>query len=131
MESDSEMATHYEQIGGELALRAIIDDFVHRCFADAMIGFMFRAASEPDRVAEFEFQHASAHLGGPHRYAGRSIRQIHAAHRIMGGQFMRRLQILKETLTAHGVPTEVREHWIAVHESLRPEVTGDPGSQCR
>jgi hypothetical protein len=48
----------------------------------------------------------------------------------MGGQFARRLTILKETLEAAGVPEHVKQHWLAHTESLRPLVTADAGREC-
>ena len=120
----------YERIGGEPALRAIIDDFVDRMFDDVMIGFFFRDASR-ERIKEMEFQHAAEHLGADIEYGGRPLRAAHAKHRIMGGQFERRKKILADTLAAHGVPPEVIDGWLAHVESLRGEITGDPGSECR
>jgi hemoglobin len=112
----------YERIGGEPALRAIIDDFVDRTFDDLMIGFFFRKASKA-RVKEFEFQHASEFLGGPVAYAGRALRSVHAHHPIMAGHFSRRLQLLRQVLAAHGVPPEIAAAWVDHNASLRDEVT--------
>ena len=120
----------YDQIGAEPALRAIIVEFVDRMFDDMMIGFHFRAADR-DRIKEMEFQHAAAHLGGPVVYEGRPLRAAHAAHRIMGGQFERRKKILSDVLVKHGVSDVIREAWMASIESLRGEITGDAGSECR
>jgi hemoglobin len=120
----------YERIGGEAALRVIIDDFVDRMFGDGMIGFFFRRASR-ERIKEMELQHAAEHLGGPIHYTGRPLREAHRAHRIMGGQFARRAKILADVLEAHGVPADIRAAWLAHVESLRGEVTSDPGSECR
>lgn len=124
-------SSYYDELGGEAGVQKIVDDFVERCFADAMIGFMFRANASPVRVKEFEFQHAAEHLGAGRTYRGRPMKIVHGRFRIMGGQFMRRLQILKETLRDHEVPSEIADHWVGVHESLRAEVTFDPGSECR
>jgi hemoglobin len=121
--------TDFERIGGEPALRAIIDDFVDRIFDDIMIGFFFRNADRR-RIKEFEFQHAAEHLGGPIRYAGRPLKQAHAAHRIMGGQFARRKEVLRQTLVAHGVAPDIIDAWLAHTESLRLQVTSDPDGQC-
>lgn len=119
----------FEDIGGEPALRAIIDAFVDRCFDDMMIGFFFRHASR-DRVKRFEYQHAAEWLGADVEYEGRPLDVAHGAHRIMGGQFARRLQILRETLDAHGVPGEIRDAWLDHQESQRHLVTTDPDSNC-
>jgi hypothetical protein len=48
----------------------------------------------------------------------------------MGGQFMRRMQILRETLEDFNIPEEVRSAWLAHTESLRPLITRDAGSDC-
>lgn len=120
----------FQRIGGEPALRAIIERFVDRMFDDVMIGFHFRAASR-ERIKEMEYQHAAEHLGAPVAYAGRPLRAAHAPHRIMGGQFERRKKILADVLAEHGVPEDVRAAWLAHVESLRGEITGDPGSECR
>jgi hemoglobin len=115
---------------GAVALRAIIDDFVDRVRKDAMIGFFF-ARIDLARLRELEYQHAAEHLGGPVRYEGRPLREAHAPHRIMGGQFARRREILRQTLEAHGAPPDVAARWLAHVDSLRGQVTADPGSECR
>ena len=121
--------TELEQIGGEPALRAIIDEFVDGCFDDVMIGFLFRNAKR-ERVKKFEYQHAARHLGADVEYEGRPIEVAHRAHPILGGHFDRRLTILRQTLDRHGVPVAIRDRWIAHHQSLRAEVTRDPDSRC-
>jgi len=64
--------TLYERMGGEPALRAVIDDFIDRVFDDILIGYLFVNADRA-RIKELEFQHASEFLGGPHEYEGRSL----------------------------------------------------------
>jgi hemoglobin len=121
--------TLFEQMGGEPALRRMIDHFVDRVFDDIMIGFFFRNASR-ERIKEKEYEFAARHLGADVPYTGRPIREVHAAHPIMGGQFNRRLQILKDTLEELGVPANVREHFLFHTESLRTQVTRDAGNAC-
>lgn len=123
------VVSHFEDIGGEPALRKIIDTFVDRIFDDMMIGFHFRKADRA-RVKRFEYEHAAQHLGADVRYTGRPLRAAHAAHHIMGGQFMRRRQILVETLDEFGVPPEIRDAWLATQDALRGEITAQPGSAC-
>jgi hemoglobin len=119
----------FEKLGGEGSLHAIIDRFVDRLFDDLMIGYLFRAADR-DRVKAKEYEFAARHLGAPVSYTGRPLEQAHRAHRITGGQFMRRLQILKETLAAFQVPPEVSEHWIAHTLSLQAVITDNALDQC-
>jgi truncated hemoglobin YjbI len=120
----------FEQLGAEPKLRAIVDDFVDRCFDDMMIGFLFTRA-ERTRIKRFEYEHAAKHLGAPVEYGGRALDEAHRAHRIFGGQFDRRRQILIETLHDHDTPQEVLDAWIAHQDSLRALITKDSDSNCQ
>ena len=121
--------SHLDQIGGLQDLRRITDRFVDRCFDDIMIGFFFRDVDR-DRVKEFEYQHAAEWLGAPVSYEGRPLGAAHRKHRIMGGQFARRLQILREVLQESEVDSSLVQDWIAHQESLRLHITGQPGGEC-
>ena len=120
----------FDQLGGEPKLRAIVDDFVERCFADLMIGFLFKRAKR-ERIKRFEYEHAARNLGAEIEYRGRALDEAHRPHRIFGGQFDRRRQILLETLRDHGAPEEVVNAWIAHQDSLRSMITRDPDSNCQ
>lgn len=119
-----------ERAGGEAGLRALLEDFYGRVFADTMIGFFFRDADR-GRLVEKELELALRMLGSARPYTGRPIAAVHAPHRIFGGQFDRRLQILRETLADHDVPEEVRERWITESEEMRALVTRDAAGECR
>jgi hemoglobin len=121
--------TLFDQMGGEPALRRVVNRFIDRVFDDMMIGFFFRNASR-ERVKAKEYEFAARHLGADVAYTGKPIRDAHAAHPIMGGQFNRRLQILKETLEEMGVPAGVQTHWLRHTEALRAQVTRDAGNAC-
>ena len=119
----------FEQLGGEVKLRTIIDTFIDRVFEDRMIGFFFRNA-DARRIKELEYQLAAAFLGAPVVYQGRSLDQAHGKHPIMGGHFERRRQILQETLEAYGVPDAVKRAWLEHTDKLRPLITSQVGSDC-
>jgi len=121
--------TLYQKIGGEAKLRQVIDTFIDRVFSDRMIGFFFRNADKA-RIKEMEFQLTAKFLGAEIEYKGRPLDEVHAKHPIMGGQFMRRLQILRETLEFYDVHAEVCEAWLSHTEGLRPLITQDAGSDC-
>jgi len=121
--------TLFDELGGEPVLRGIIARFVDRMFDDTMIGFFFRKADR-QRVKDKEYELAAAHLGAPVEYTGRPIQAVHAVHPIMGGQFARRLALLKETLEEAGAPPAVIQHWLAYTESLRAQVTRDASGEC-
>jgi len=121
--------TLFDELGGEPVLRSIVGRFVDRMFADPMIGFFFRKASR-ERVKDKEYELAAQHLGAGVEYTGRPIQAVHAVHPIMGGQFARRLEILRQTLVEAAAPEAVIQHWIAHTEGLRSMVTRDASGEC-
>ena len=119
----------FDAIGAD-ALRAVVTDFYSRVFPDVMIGFMFQG-KDRQRLIDKEYELVAALLGAPGvTYTGRPMRAAHAQHTIFGGQFERRLQILRETLADHRVPAEVQHAWIDHTLALRSQVTRDRGSEC-
>jgi hemoglobin len=112
----------FDELGGEMALRKVVDQFVDRIFEDVMIGFMFARASR-SRIKEKEYEFAAQHLGAAVAYSGRPLEIAHRAHQIFDGQFDRRSTILRETLAACAVPERVRAHWLSHTESLRGKIT--------
>ncbi|HET7502206.1 MAG TPA: group 1 truncated hemoglobin [Kofleriaceae bacterium] len=122
-------STLFDRIGGE-ALREVLTDFYGRVFGDVMIGFMFRG-KDRQQLIDREYELTAALLGAPGvTYRGRPMREAHAQHTIFGGQFERRLQILRETLRDHGVDPAVQQAWVAHQLALRAQITRDRGSEC-
>lgn len=120
----------FDQIGGE-ALRAVVTDFYDRLFRDVMIGFMFQGKDRAQLVQR-EWEFTAGFLGAPNvSYSGRPMRTAHAQHRIFGGHFERRLQILRETMADHHVPAAVQDAWIGHTQALRAQITTDQGSECK
>ncbi len=120
----------FELAGGEEGLRAVIRTFYDAVFSDVMIGFFFWK-SDKERLIEKEVELAARMLGATHiTYTGKSLRESHAKHRIMGGQFERRLQLLRDAMAAHDLPIPVREAWVEHTRKLRNQVTRFSGSGC-
>jgi hemoglobin len=116
--------TVFDRIGAA-PLRAVLTDFYDRVFADIMIGYMF-ARADKQRLIDKEYELTARLLGAADRYTGKPMREAHAPHKIFGGQFDRRLQLLKNTLRDHAVDAEVVAAWIEHQEALRDQiVAGD------
>ncbi len=121
--------TLFERIGAA-GLRAVLTDFYGRVFGDVMIGFMFQG-KDRQHLIDREYELTAALLGAPDvTYTGRPMRVAHAQHTIFGGQFERRLQILRDTLCDHRVDAEVQNAWIDHQLALRSQITRDRGSEC-
>ena len=124
------MTTLYEQAGGKDAIEEILRTFYDEVFEDMMIGFHFRNADK-ERLIRVETQMTCIALGASDmKYEGKTIRKAHAKHPILGGQFERRLQILRESMEKHQLPQHVRDAWIDHNQKLRAQVTSDSGSEC-
>lgn len=127
-------AALFERIGGD-ALRTVITDFYARIVRDVMIGYMFADIVRTRgraHLVEREWELVAALLGAPGvTYAGRPMRAAHARHPIFGGHFERRMQVLRETLADHHVDAEVQRVWLEHSLSLRSQLTGDRGSECK
>lgn len=117
--------TLFQLVGGEPALRAIVERFIERVYADAIIGFFFERIDRATLI-EREYELAAMHLGGPLRYSGRPIRQAHAAHPINPGHFRRRLFLLERTLRELEAPEAVIEAWLAHDRRLQAAVVHAP-----
>ncbi|MCB9540631.1 MAG: group 1 truncated hemoglobin [Myxococcales bacterium] len=121
---------HYERLGGDDALRAILADFYDRVFADPMIGFMFQGLDKA-RLVELERQFTARVMGADVAYEGRGMRAAHARHPVTRGHFRRRLVLLRQTLEDHDVAPEIIEAWLAHAKRLEAAVLGparaDPG----
>jgi len=122
------MTSLFDQIGPE-RLRAVVVDFYDRVFSDVMIGFHF-TGKDKARLIEKEYELAARMLGADIPYTGRTMREVHGRIQILGGQFDRRLQILKDTLAAHAVDPEVQSTWIDHTNAMRSQITADRGSEC-
>jgi len=108
-----------DQVGGEDALRAMMQDFYDRIFDDPIIGFLF-AGSDKAALVESQIAFVTAHLGDRSgTYEGPNIRRAHEDLPILTGQFDRRHKILEETLAHHDVPEDVQKAWLELDQSLR------------
>jgi len=112
-----------QAMGGEVGLRRVIEAFYDRVFADVMIGFMFRGRDK-QRLVELETQLTTRVMGGQGPYEGRSMRAAHAHLRINRGQYLRRNQILRETLRDLNVPEEVQTAWLSHAVALERAILG-------
>jgi hemoglobin len=119
--------TPYERLGGEPALRPIIERFVDRVAKDMIIGFFFDG-KDLTRVKQHEFEHAARVLGANLPYTGRSIPALHRPLRINGGQFRRRLALLRQEIERAGVPEDVKDSWLA--EQVRMQAAITDGTDC-
>jgi len=112
-------------------LRSITTELVERMRHDLMIGFHFRNV-DPARLSELEYQHAAAQLGPEIigvevAYVGRSLKVAHAVHRIPGGHFGRRRELLRQLLIERAIDPVVMARWLELTDADRAQIVQDRG----
>lgn len=117
----------FEEAGGEPVVRAIIDRFVDRVFDDMIIGFFF-VGKDRAAVKQHEYEHAAAVLGAPVPYTGRPIARLHRPLKINGGQFRRRLALLRQEIERAGVSAAIAAVWLGAQEAMQRQITD--GTDC-
>jgi truncated hemoglobin YjbI len=115
------MTTPYEAIGGEAGVRAVLRCLYDELFDDPMVGFLF-LGRDKDHIVEQQVLFTSGFLGGPQRYGGRALSEVHAPLPILPGHFDRRHHLLEQVLCKEGVPEDVKRVWLQIDRSLRASV---------
>jgi hemoglobin len=115
------MTSAYDAIGREAGVRAVLQTLYDRLFVDPIVGFLFEGKDKAHLV-EQQLAFTCGFLGGPQRYAGRPLPEVHAALPLLPGHFDRRHRMLAQVLAEQQVPAEAAEAWLRVDESLRTSV---------
>ena len=113
--------TPYEAIGGEAAVRAVLQTLYDQLFVDPIVGFLFEGKDKAHLV-EQQLAFTCRFLGGPQRYTGKPLPEAHASLPLLPGHFDRRHHLLALALERHGVRVEVRKAWLDIDEGLRGSV---------
>lgn len=131
----------YERLGGDEALRRIVDDFIERAIADPRVnwerkgvrrGGVLGIGSEsaewkatPDRLAKVKLhmqQFLAVATGGPAKYDGRGMKELHAGMQIANPEFDATVGAMQASLDRLGVATAEQKELLAILESTRPQV---------
>ncbi|TVT00023.1 group 1 truncated hemoglobin, partial [Amycolatopsis bartoniae] len=100
------MTSIYEQIGGQEAISAVVEDFYDRVLADEDLKVFFAGANLP-RLKGRQVEFFAGALGGPDLYEGQSMKEAHRGRGIGQAQFDRVAGLLAESLRDAGVPREL------------------------
>jgi hemoglobin len=95
----------YEEIGGQEALIAVVDDFYDRVLADPELEAFFRGTVMP-RLKGMQVEFFAAALGCPDEYHGRSMKDVHRGRGIAQRHFDLVATHLTDALAGAGVPPE-------------------------
>lgn len=102
-------------------MRDVLEALYARLFDDAIVGFLFEG-KDRRRIVEAQVGLTCAFLGGPQRYEGRPLPEVHAPLPLLAGHFDRRHFVLAQVLREQGVPPEAAAEWLRIDRSLRASV---------
>jgi hemoglobin len=111
----------YDAIGGEPAVRAVLQSLYDKLFDDPIVGFLFQGKDKQHIVGQ-QLAFTCHFLGGPQEYAGRPLPVVHAALPLLPGHFDRRHRLLEQVLDEQRVIDEVKRVWLRIDEGLRPSI---------
>src|SRR4051812_30823063 len=114
----------FEQLGGEAAVDAAVDNFYRKVLSDDRVSRFFEDV-DMDRQRGKQKAFLTMAFGGPHNYSGKDMRAGHARLVAMGlndSHFDAVVELLGSTLKDMGVPNELIGQVAAIAESTRPDV---------
>jgi len=108
-----------EPISRSVRLVSILEEFYTRMSADVMIGFFF-AGKDLKHIANQQARFILNAAGLIPKFEGKGPATAHLElPPILPGFFDRRILILRETLVAHHLPSEIVESWISFESAFR------------
>jgi hemoglobin len=100
----------YDRLGGEAGVAAIAGSLIDRVSADPKLGRSFKD-SNLDRIKKLLAEQICDLSGGPCRYSGDSMREVHAGHHISEAEFFGMVAdlraVLKERHVSQGAVNEL------------------------
>jgi len=122
--------TLYDRLGGEPAIRAVIDDLVARLAADPKVNFTRKGTPKewnptPENVAKLKknfVDFVGMATGGPQKYTGKSMKEVHAGMQITPAEFDAAASDLKATLDTLKVPAPLQAELMRIVGSTAPDI---------
>lgn len=120
----------YERLGGEAAVKAVIDDFVARTAANPKVNFTRKGTPMEWEATPGNIARLKGHLvdlvgmvtGGPQKYTGRSMKASHKGMGITDAEFDAIAGDLKATLDKFNVPAKEQDELLKIVGSTRADI---------
>jgi hemoglobin len=118
--------TLWERLGGEKNVSQVVDDFVASAAPDPKVNF-FRDGKYKDKIDAAKLKKQlvdmiSAVSGGPHKYTGRDMKEVHKGMGITDAEFDALGAHLKKALDKNGARQEDAEELLKIVGGTRKEI---------
>jgi hemoglobin len=117
--------THYERLGGEAAVAALLDGLYARAFTDPLFTPFF-ANVDMTRLRAHQFAFISQALGGPHQYSVPSLVQAHVRLPIEQRHFDAFVDHLRAALKEIGAADDLAAEIMVNVTPLRSVIVNTP-----
>jgi hemoglobin len=111
----------YERLGGEAAIKAVVDQFVANVGADARINQYF-ANANLGRLKEHLVNQIGQASGGPQQYTGRDMKTAHAGMGVDDPAFDALVEDLVAALDQFAVAEQEKGELLAVLGPMRADI---------
>jgi hemoglobin len=120
----------YERLGGEAAIKAVVDDFVARAAGNPKVNFTRKGTpaawdATPENVAKLKkhlVELIGMVTGGPQKYEGRNMKEAHKGMQITAEEFDALAADLKATLDKFKVPAKEQEELFKIIGSTKDDI---------
>ena len=120
----------YERLGGEDAIKAVVDDFVGRAASNPKVNFTRKGTPvewkpTPEAVAHLNeklVELVGAVTGGPQKYSGRGLKEVHKGMMITQDEFDALAGDLKASLDKFKVPAKEQEELLKIVALTAPDI---------
>jgi hemoglobin len=103
----------YQQLGGQPKIEEVVDNFITEIEFDAVL-FTFFKDSNIERFREKLSEHICMLTGGPCKYSGDSMQQVHAGMNITEAEFNHSVDLFINAMTKADIPHSVQNRVLAV-----------------
>ncbi len=111
----------YQAWGGKAGIRAVMDDFVPRLFADPRTAPFFKDTNRKNLIEQLTDQ-LCQQAGGPCEYTGAAMKPVHADMGIGRRDFNALVEILQQSMDAKGIPFSAQNGMLARLAPMHREI---------
>ncbi|MBW8846911.1 MAG: group 1 truncated hemoglobin, partial [Burkholderiales bacterium] len=111
----------YQAWGGKAGIRAVMDDFVPRLFADPRTAPFFKNTNRENLTAQLTEQ-LCQQAGGPCTYAGAPMKLVHQDMDITRRDFNALVEILQQAMDAKAIPFAAQNGMLARLAPMHREI---------
>jgi hemoglobin len=124
----------YERLGGEAAVKAVVEDFVERAAANPKVNFTRKGTPNewkptPDgltRLKQMLVDFVGSATGGPQKYTGKSMKDAHQGMQITADEFNALAADLKASLDKFNVPAKEQDELLKAVAGTAKDIITEP-----